>query len=71
MVTYLPLHHLINYYLLIRAQEGMQLVMALILHDRFFGVSGLINSPIANKYAGPLSLLSIITQPSTQPPSLL
>ena len=27
---------------LIRAQEGMQLVVAMILHVRFFGVSGLI-----------------------------
>ena len=29
-------------------QEGMQLVVAMILNVRFFGVSGLIYSPIAN-----------------------
>ena len=43
-------------YLLIRAQEGMQLVVAMILHVRFFGVSGLIYSPIANIYTGPFSI---------------
>ena len=32
----------------------MQLVVAMILHVRFFGVSGLIYSPIANYYTGPL-----------------
>ena len=31
-------------------------VVALILHVRFFGVPGLIYSPIANKYTGPLYL---------------
>ena len=42
-------------YLLIRAQEGMQLVVAMILHFRYFGVSGLIYFPIAIKCTGPLS----------------
>ena len=43
-------------YLLIRAQEGLQLVVAMILHVRFFGVSGLIYSPIANIYTGAFSI---------------
>ena len=58
MVTYLPVHHLLIIidYLIIRAQEGMQLGVARILHGRFFGLSDLIYSPIANKYTGPLKL---------------
>ena len=33
----------------------MQLVVAIILHIRFIGVSGIIYSPIATKYTGPLT----------------
>ena len=40
--------------LLIRPQEGMQLVMVMILHVRIFGVSVLLYSPVATKYTGPL-----------------
>ena len=54
MVAYLPVHNLIITFLLIRAQEGMQLVVAMILHARFFGVPGLKYSPIANWYTSPL-----------------
>ena len=39
-------------YLIIRAHEGMQLVVSMILHVLFFGLSDLIYSPTANKYTG-------------------
>ena len=58
-MTHLPVHYLKNNYFLIRAQEVSQLDVAMILHVRFFGVLGLIYSPIATKYTGPLNLLII------------
>ena len=42
-----------NIYLLIRAQEGMQLFMAKVIHLNFLEGQAYVNSPIENKLTGP------------------